>query len=80
LRIIKDGCGLSKDYNTLTALYRKGISLKGGRIITGADLEEEIITKEDTIFFNQIGKGEINQAKRCPSFKSNDTALWKYSQ
>ena len=51
------------------------IEEKGGRVWC-----EEIISKEDTIFLNQIGKDEINETKRCPPLKSNDTAPWKYSQ
>lgn len=64
---------LSKnDQDILTSQYQNGTSLKGGLILLGADLDKENISKEDTLFLNQIEKDRSILKKLSPSPMPSD--------
>jgi hypothetical protein len=47
-----------KDQATLMQHYRKGESLKGSLILPAADPYSETVSRQDTLFLNQIGKNK----------------------
>jgi hypothetical protein len=67
-----------KDQAILAAHYQKGISLKGGLLLWGQNRNEEIISREDTFFLNQIEKDPgILKTLSLPPVKG-DAASWDY--
>jgi hypothetical protein len=67
-----------KDQAILAAHYQKGISLKGGLLLWGQNRNEEIISREDTFFLNQIEKDlGILKTLSLPPVKG-DAASWDY--
>jgi hypothetical protein len=62
----------------LAAHHRKGTSLKGGLLLWGENLNEEIISREDTFFLNQIEKDPSFLKTLSPPPVTGDVAPWEY--
>jgi len=68
-----------KDQDILTSHYHNGISLKGALILIGADLNEDIVSEEDTLFLRQIEKDRNILKKLAPPPVTGDASPWEYS-
>ena len=67
-----------KDQELLTSHYSNGISLKGGLILRGNSFNDEFVTKEETVFLNQVEKDKNILEKLSPSPKPNGESPWDY--
>ena len=67
-----------KDQDILAAHYQKGTTLKGGLLLWGQNLNEEIISREDTFFLNQIEKDPAILKTRFPLPQKGDGPSWDY--
>jgi hypothetical protein len=67
-----------KDRDILTAQYRNRTALKGGLLLWGQNMNEEIIPREDTFFLNQIEKdpGILKTLSLLPV--KGEAAPWDY--
>jgi hypothetical protein len=71
---------LSKqDRDLLTAYHRKGAVLKGALLLWGEQLREDIVSREDTFFLNQIEKDpNILNALSPPVPQAGKAPPWDY--
>jgi hypothetical protein len=70
---------LSKqDRDILAAHHRNGTALKGGLLLWGQNLNDEIISREDTFFLNQIEKDPGILETLSPPPPVGDVVPWDY--
>ena len=70
---------LSKqDRDILAAHHRNGTALKGGLLLWGQNRNEEIISREDTFFLNQIEKDPSILKTLSPAPVEGDVVPWEY--
>jgi hypothetical protein len=67
-----------KDQDILTSYFVRGTSLKGALILTGSDLNEDFVSKEDTLFLNQIEEDKRILQRLSPPPAPNDASPWEY--
>jgi hypothetical protein len=67
-----------KGQDILAAHYRKGVALKGGLLLWGQNMNEEMISREDTFFLNQIEKDPGILKTLSPPPVEGDTSPWDY--
>ena len=67
-----------RDRDILSSHYQHGISLKGALIIAGTDLYGEMVSREDTVFLNQIEEDKSILDKLSPPPMSSDASAWTY--
>jgi hypothetical protein len=67
-----------KDRDILTSHYRKGTFLKGALLLISADLNEEIVSKEDTVSLNQIEEDKSILKELSSPPMPNDASPWIY--
>lgn len=68
----------NNDQELLAAHYQKGVSLKGGLLLIGNDLDKKIVPREDTFFLNQIEKDPGILKKLSPAPRPSAAIPWKY--
>ena len=67
-----------QDRDTLAAHYRNGTALKGGLLLRDQSLNDDMVSREDTFFLNQIEKDPaILKTLSLPPVKVN-TVPWDY--
>ncbi len=70
---------LSKqDRNILAAHHRNGTALKGGLLLWGQNLNDHMISREDTFFLNQIEKDPAILKNLSPPMAVSDAVPWDY--
>lgn len=67
-----------QDQDTLTAHHRNETALKGGLLLWGQDPKDDIVSREDTFFLNQIEKDPGILKTLSPPLPAGDTVPWDY--
>ena len=67
-----------KDQDALAEHYQNGIALKGGLLLWGQNLDEDVISREDTFFLNQIDNEPGFLETNSPPPDSGNTIPWDY--
>ena len=67
-----------QDRDILTAHHRNGTALKGGLLLWGRNLNDGMISREDTFFLNQIEKDPRILKTLSPPHSTSDAFPWDY--
>ena len=67
-----------KDRDILADHHRKGVALKGGLLIIGDDLDQKVVSREDTFFLNQLDKDAGILETLSPAPMLDSTSAWEY--
>jgi hypothetical protein len=68
-----------KDRDILISHYHNGLAFKGALLLIGADLSEDIVSKEDTLFLQRFEKDKAKLKKNGPSPVPDAASPWVYS-